>query len=166
MLSFVHCKPIRINYRPQRSDISSWIIEATVNIWQPACLSYFHRPVSMNSIDTMYHRGFPPWEKKETSGLIFRFTCIINMFHEYVVLYLSNTLYIYIPHIELALTTKINEKILEEEVMHKIYIYIYDEELKDSSCFITSLRSWQTCVIGFQGWNDIAIDNRRDNKFR
>lgn len=126
MLSFVHCKPIRINYRPQRSDISSWIIEATVNIWQSACLSYFHRPVSMNSIDTMYHRDFLRWEKKETSGPIFRLTCIINMFHEYVVLYPSNTLYIYIyiyiPHMELALTTKINEKILEEEVMHKIYM--------------------------------------------
>lgn len=31
-------------------------------------------------------------------------------------------IYIYIPHMELALTTKINEKILEEEVMHKIYM--------------------------------------------
>lgn len=125
-LSFI-VNQYRINYRPQRSDISSWIIEATVNIWQSACLLYFHRPVSMNSIDTMYHRGSLRWEKKETSGPIFRLTCIINTFHEYVVLYLSNTLeqiyiYIYIPHMELALTTKINEKMLEEEVMHKIYM--------------------------------------------
>lgn len=52
--------------------------------------------------------------------------------------HLNRYIYIYIPHMELALTTKINEKMLEEEVMHKIF---NDEELKDSSCFITSLRS-------------------------
>lgn len=132
MLSFVHCKPIRINYRPQRSDISSWIIEATVNIWRPACLPYFLWIPLTRCIICDFLR----WEKKKkkgTSGPIFLgLTCIINTFHEYIVVALSvkhtHTLF---HSMELALTTKINEKILEEEVMHKIY----------------TMKSWKTVLV-------------------
>lgn len=134
MLSFVHCKPIRINYRPQRSDISSWIIEATVNIWRPACLPYFHRPVfyEFHWHDVSFAIFFD--ERRELLGLFFwaSLASLTRSMNISSSLYLSNTHTHTLFHsMELALTTKINEKILEEEVMHKIY----------------TMKSWKTVLV-------------------